>query len=90
VPTFLGAHSIPPEHSKAEYIALLINEMIPKVAKSGLARFCDVFCENFVFNAEESRRILEAGKKHGLSPKIHADEIETSGGAEVAAEVGAV
>jgi imidazolonepropionase len=89
-PTFLGAHSVPPEHAKAEYIELLVNEMIPKVAELKLAQFCDVFCESFAFNAGESKRILEAGKKHGLRPKIHADEIEASGGAEVAAEVGAV
>ena len=63
--------------------------MIPAVAAAELARFCDVFCENFVFNAAESTRILEAGKKHGLVPTIHADEIESSGGAEVAARVGA-
>jgi imidazolonepropionase len=90
VPTFLGAHSVPPELDKPAYIRKLIDEMIPRVAGAGLARFCDVFCENFVFNAEESRRILEAGKRHGLTPKIHADEIEPSGGAETAARVGAV
>jgi imidazolonepropionase len=90
VPTFLGAHSVPPEYSKPEYIELLVNEMIPEVARQGLARFCDVFCEEFAFSAEESRRILEAGKQHGLVPKIHADEIEPSRGAEVAAQVGAV
>lgn len=90
VPTFLGAHSVPPGVGKPDYIRQLIEEMIPRVAGEGLARFCDVFCENFVFNAEESRQILEAGKKHGLLPKIHADEIEPSGGAETAAAVGAV
>lgn len=90
VPTFLGAHSVPPELDKPAYIRKLVDEMIPMVADAGLARFCDVFCENYVFNAEESRRILEAGKRHGLIPKIHADEIETSGGAETAARVGAI
>jgi imidazolonepropionase len=88
--TFLGAHSVPPEMSKADYIELLVNEMIPEVGRQKLAQFCDVFCENFVFNAGESRRILEAGRKHGMTPKIHADEIETSGGAETAAAVDAI
>jgi imidazolonepropionase len=89
VPTFLGAHSVPAGTAKADYIDLLETEMIPAAAGQGIARFCDVFCENFVFNAEESRRILEAGKRHGLVPTVHADEIEPSGGAEVAARVGA-
>ena len=89
VPTFLGAHSVPKGTPKAEYIERIETEMIPAVAAAGLARFCDVFCENFAFNAAESTRILEAGKKHGLIPTIHADEIESSGGAEVAARVGA-
>jgi len=90
VPTFLGAHSVPKGSDKSDYVRLIIEEMIPAVADAKLARFCDVFCENFVFNAEESTRILEAGKRHGLVPTIHADEIESSGGAEVAARVGAI
>ncbi len=90
VPTFLGAHSVPQEKSKSDYVRLVIEEMVPAVASAGLARFCDVFCESFVFNAEESTAILEAGKKYGLLPTVHADEIEPSGGAEVAARVGAV
>jgi imidazolonepropionase len=90
LPTFLGAHSIPENTSKEQYIRILEDEMMPRVAEEKLARFCDVFCENFLFNADDSRRILEAGKRHGLIPKIHADEIESSGGAEVAADVGAV
>jgi imidazolonepropionase len=89
VPTFLGAHSVPKRTPKADYVERVVTEMIPAVADAGLARFCDVFCENFVFNADESTRILETGKKHGLVPTIHADEIEASGGAEVAARVGA-
>ena len=89
VPTFLGAHSVPRGMTKAAYIELLEVEMMPAVAATHLARFCDVFCENFVFNAAESERILEAGKRHGLVPTIHADEIEPSGGAMVAARVGA-
>jgi len=90
VPTFLGAHSVPPELGKRDYIKLVIEEMLPRVQAKKLARFCDVFCENFVFNSEESRQILEAGKSVGLMPTVHADEIESSGGAELAAQVGAV
>lgn len=90
VPTFLGAHSIPPNKKKKAYIREITEKMIPEVARQKLANFCDVFCENFVFNASESKRILNRGKEFGLVPKIHADEIEQSGGAEVAAEVGAV
>jgi imidazolonepropionase len=90
VPTFLGAHSVPPEMSKTEYIRLIIEELIPRVSAGRLAQFCDVFCENFVFNATESRQILEAGKGAGLLLTVHADEIESSGGAELAAGVGAV
>ena len=89
VPTFMGAHSVPKGTPKADYIERLETEMIPAAAAAELAQFCDVFCEDFVFNAAESTRILEAGKKHGLVPTIHADEIESSGGAEVAARVGA-
>ena len=92
VPTFLGAHEIPPEYSgKAEeYVRLLIEEMIPAVAEKKLARFCDVFCETGVFSPEQSRRILEAGKRYGMLPKLHADELTPLGGAELAAEIGAV
>jgi imidazolonepropionase len=89
VPTFMGAHSVPKRTDKSDYVKLVVEEMLPAVAQQGIARFCDVFCENFVFNAAESTRILEAGKKHGLIPTVHADEIESSGGAEVAALVGA-
>jgi imidazolonepropionase len=92
VGTFMGAHAVPPEYKgrTGEYIDLLVNEMLPKVAEEDLAEFCDVFCEHGVFSVEESRRILTEGKRHGLIPKIHADEIESLGGAELAAEVGAI
>lgn len=90
VPTFLGAHAVPKGTGKDAYIREIIEEMLPRVAAEKLARFCDVFCENFVFNAEESRQILAAGKRFGLLPTVHADEIESSGGAELAAEIGAV
>ena len=88
VSTFLGAHAIPKEHSADEYVDIVIDEMIPKM--KGLARFCDVFCEKGVFTVEQSRRILESGKRFGLTPKIHADEIVDTGGASLAAEVGAI
>ncbi|MED4987830.1 imidazolonepropionase, partial [Geobacillus stearothermophilus] len=92
VSTFLGAHAVPPEwkHDPDEYVRLIIDEMIPEVARLGLAEFNDVFCERGVFTPEQARLILEAGKAHGLTPKIHADEIEPYGGAELAAEVGAI
>jgi imidazolonepropionase len=92
VPTFLGAHEVPPEYrgsQRGRYVELLVREMIPAVAEAGLARFCDVFMEPGVFSAAETRRILEAGLAHGLQPKLHADELEPSGGAELAAELGA-
>ena len=88
VSTFLGAHAIPKESSSDEYVNQIIDEMLPKT--KGLARFCDVFCEKGVFTVDQSRRILEAGKEFGLIPKIHADEIVDTGGAGLAAKVGAV
>ncbi|WP_313893958.1 imidazolonepropionase [Psychrobacillus sp.] len=92
VPTFMGAHAVPTEYKgrEEEYVDLIINEMLPVVAKENLAKFNDVFCEVGVFTPEQSERILEAGKLHGLVPKIHADEIEPYQGAELAAKVGAV
>jgi len=91
VPTFLGAHTIPKEfrNERKRYVEVLIEEMIPRVAQEGLAEFCDVFCEEKAFGLEESRKILERGKKYGLKPKIHADQLSQGGGAELAAEVGA-
>ncbi|MDF9297970.1 imidazolonepropionase [Geobacillus stearothermophilus] len=92
VSTFLGAHAVPPEwkHDPDKYVRLVIDEMIPEVSRRGLAEFNDVFCERGVFTPDQARLILEAGKEHGLTPKIHADEIEPYGGAELAAEVGAI
>jgi len=91
VSTFLGAHVFPPEYKDSQlgYVNLIIEEMIPKVAEKGLAEFCDVFCEKGVFSLEQTRRILVAGKKHGLKPKVHADEMSMLGGAELAADIGA-
>lgn len=92
VPTFMGAHAVPTEYKGREddYIDLIVDEMLPAVANEQLAVFNDVFCEVGVFTPEQSQRILEAGKKYGLIPKIHADEIEPYGGAELAAKVGAI
>ena len=89
--TFMAAHEVPVEYRgrRAEYVRLVIDEMIPAVAADGIAEWCDVFCENGVFTPEESRAILEAGQRHGLKARIHADELALSGGARVAAEVGA-
>jgi imidazolonepropionase len=95
VPTWLGAHEIPLEYraaprSREEYVRLLVDEMLPRVAAEGLARFADVFCEPGVYTVEESRRILEAARGAGLGVKLHADELRPSGGAELAAALGAV
>lgn len=92
VPTFMGAHAVPVEFKGKEdqYVDLIVHEMLPKVVDEKLAKFNDVFCEVGVFTPEQSKRILEAGKVLGLIPKIHADEIEPYGGAELAAEVGAI
>lgn len=92
VSTFMGAHAVPVEYkgNEDEFVQLVIEEMIPVVAKKELAEFCDVFCEEGVFTVEQSERILQAAKAYGLKPKIHADEIVSFGGAELAAKVGAV
>ena len=92
VSTFLGAHAVPPEfEGKTDsYVNLVTKQMIPAVAKQSLAKFCDVFCEKGAFDVEQSKRILLAAKKAGMRLKVHADEIVQLGGAELAAEVGAV
>jgi len=89
VPTFLGAHAVPLEYrnSPMDYVNLVIEEMIPKVAEKRLAMFCDVFCEKGVFSLEQTKRILVAGKNHGVKAKVHADEMSMSGGAELAADI---
>jgi imidazolonepropionase len=94
VPTFLGAHEVPLEfreraNGRAEYVDLVIQEMLPRVQAEGLARFADVFCEPGVYTVPETRSILEAAKRTGLALKLHADELEPSGGAELAVELGA-
>jgi imidazolonepropionase len=88
VSTFLGAHAVPTGVESNEYINVLIDEMLPKV--QGLAEFCDVFCEKGVFTPKQSKMVLEAAKQYGLTPKIHADELVDTGGAQVAADVKAI
>ena len=90
VPTFLGAHTVPPEYQgrSDEYVTLIVEEMLPSFV--GLARFCDVFCEREAFTVEQSRRILSRAKELGYQLKLHADQLSPSGGAKLAAELGAV
>ncbi|MGM0739453.1 MAG: imidazolonepropionase [Bacteroidota bacterium] len=90
--TFLGAHAIPPEYNNNRdgYISLIIDEMIPAVAEQELATFCDVFADAPAFTQEEARKILAAAVDAGLIPKIHADQLTEAGGAELAAELGAI
>jgi len=88
--TFLGAHAFPNELPRERYVDLVMDEMIPRVAEERLAEFCDVFCDDGYFSADESRRILEAGQAAGLKPKIHADQYSAIGAAQVAMDVRAV
>jgi imidazolonepropionase len=92
VPTFLGAHEVPDEYQtkREDYIQLIIDEMLPEVAGRHLAEFCDVFCEKGVFTIDETRQILLAAGKYGLRARMHADELNAFGAAELAAEIGAV
>ncbi|PPA87298.1 imidazolonepropionase [Brevibacillus laterosporus] len=92
VSTFMGAHAVPTEFKGRtdEYVALVINEMLPQVKRAELAEFCDVFCEHGVFSVEQSRAIMQAARKLGFKLKLHADEIEPLGGAELAAELGCI
>jgi imidazolonepropionase len=92
VPTWLGAHAVPPEFrarpdGTEAYVRHLLDEQLPGVAAHGRARFADVFCETGVFSADQSRRILEAARGYGMAPRLHADELAPSGGAELAAEL---
>ena len=91
VPTFMGAHDVPPEYRdrREEYVRLLVDALIPEVSKRGLAEFFDVFCEPDVFSIEETRALVQAAKAAGFKIKVHADEFVALGGAELAAEVGA-
>lgn len=93
VPTFLGAHAIPKEFkdNRGRYIDIIINEMLPKIKEEGLALFCDVFVDDIGFTPDEARKIIEASKRYGLKPKLHADQFKRSySGAELAAELGCV
>ncbi len=92
VPTFLGAHAVPKNYKGREdaFIDKMINDVLPEVVQQNLAEFCDIFCEKGVFSVEQSRRMLHAAQARGLKSKIHADEIVQLGGAELAAEIGAV
>ena len=92
VPTYLGAHAVPPEFSGDPdgYVQFIIDEVLLDLPATGLARFCDVFCEEGAFDVPQSRKVLLAAKAMGLQPKVHADEFGHTGGAELAAEVGAV
>ncbi len=92
VATFLGAHEVPPEFRdrRADYVRLVCEEMIPAVARERLAVACDVFCEPGVFSVAEARTVLAAARRHGLALKLHADELDGSGGAELAVEMGAL
>jgi imidazolonepropionase len=89
VATFLGAHDVPPEYRqrRADYVSLVLNDMLPRVAEEGLATYCDVFCDDGAFSPEEARSILDAGRLAGLTPRIHAEELAASGGSAVAAQV---
>lgn len=91
VPTFLGAHALPPEHAERReaFVDLVAGEMLDRVAAAGLAEFCDVFCEDGAFTLDESRRILESAARRGLKLKIHAEEFAYLGGARMAAALGA-
>ena len=91
IPTFLGAHEIPDEYRtrREDYIRLVLDEMLPRVAAEGLARYCDVFCESHVFTVNESRRVLTRAKELGLGIRLHAEQLSLSGGASLAAELGA-
>ena len=90
VPTFLGAHSVPPEYRarRSEYVSLLVDEMLPQIAQQKLAEFCDVFCEENVFTTDEAWRILSSARCHGLGLRIHADQLSFGGGAKLASELG--
>jgi imidazolonepropionase len=88
--TFLGAHAVPKETTKEEYVSLVINEMIPAVAEEKLADYIDVFCEQGFFTTEETERIVEEGKKFGMKPRIHANQLHRSGGVQVGVKTNAL
>jgi len=89
VPTFMGAHAVPEGRDADEYVTEVVEDQIPEVESQGIAEFCDVFCEEGVFDVDQSRRVLEAGKEAGMTPKVHAEELAHIGGTQLAAEIGA-
>lgn len=88
--TFLGAHAVPAGYSHSAYVDLVVNTMIPKVAEEGLAEYCDVFCETGYFTPEDTVRILKQGVKYGLKPRVHANQLNRSGGVQAGVECGAL
>lgn len=88
--TFLGAHAVPKTHSKEQYIELLVKEMLPQIAKAGLAEYCDIFCEQNYFTREDTKRILTEANKLGLKGKVHAEQLSHSGGVEAGVECKAI
>lgn len=88
--TFLGAHAVPKSHSKEAYIKLVLDEMIPAIAREKLADYIDVFCEEGFFSEQETIRICEEGLKHGMKPRIHANQLHRSGGVQAGVKVGAI
>jgi imidazolonepropionase len=89
VPTFMGAHAVPDGEDTDDYVDAVVDDQLPAVADQGVAAFCDVFCEDGFFDVAQSRRVLEAGRDHGLTPKVHAEELAHLGGSQLAADVGA-
>ncbi|WP_435362074.1 imidazolonepropionase [Haloarchaeobius sp. DFWS5] len=89
VPTFMGAHAVPQGRDADDYVDEVCEEQIPAAAEQGIATFCDVFCEEGVFSVEQSRRVLKVGREHGMTPKVHAEELAHIGGTKLAAELGA-
>jgi imidazolonepropionase len=88
--TFLGAHAVPKEHTKQSYLNLILDEMLAAVAAENLADYVDVFCEEGFFSVDETIRICEAGKKLGMRPRIHANQLNRSGGVQAGVSVGAI
>jgi len=92
IPTFMGAHDFPPEYRENHeaYVRLILDEMLPAIGEQGYARFCDVFCEEGAFTPDQASRILIAAQDYGMVPRLHADQFQDSGAAELAAEIGAI
>lgn len=91
VPTLLAAHTVPPEfrENRAEYVRLIVEKILPKVAEERLARYCDAFCDEHAFTLDETREVLSAAKRHGLELRVHVEQFAADGGAALAAELGA-